>query len=151
MATRVDTSIAEEHAKTLSELNLNELRKWIRKELSVLAVMTKETVTAEVLNGYVALLQDQPRHRLAKAFRKAATTLKFFPKPAELIELCEEEESRPELEKRTLCPDSCKCGGSGFIYGKYTKRYQLSNDRYEDREYDGVYPCPERMKRGKAS
>lgn len=80
---------------------------WIAKQLRVLAeVLGAESTDADAWAArnavYCAALRSYPQDLLARAFTEGVRIWKWFPKPAEIIELVREDHARRGLAKRRL-------------------------------------------------
>jgi hypothetical protein len=64
-----------------------EQMKQFTKSLTALAELYDKTLTANVIEIYFGALSDLPMEQVTEACKRAALSLKFFPKPVELREL----------------------------------------------------------------
>jgi hypothetical protein len=83
----MDTGIEPKNDKITTSQPSTPLFRWIGEQLTVLAELFGESVTAARLKAYSANLVDLDLSQLEMAFLRASRDLKFFPKVGELREL----------------------------------------------------------------
>lgn len=92
-------------------------RKMVEEMLGSFSAIWDRTITDAIINAYFKVLRFYKDEEIQQVGYKALDTLKYFPKPAELVELMKKSKHDKEFKEHWQCP-VCKADVACIIEGK---------------------------------